>query len=244
MSRREEGSVTIDKSRRFTDKEVALVLRKASELEEAEGTGPGGGLSLLDLEQIAAEVGISREVLNRAVAALDNKAGGNPFARGQLVHQVIRAVDGELSENSVSELIQHVDGTSDQVGVVSEALGSIQWTARDRFRTYQVSIKPSEGETRIRVIERATARLRTFVATVPTMMGAALVAGSIGGFDPSSGMVAILTAMGAVAGAVVGRVLWRQVSSGSEARVKQLAADLTRQAEAAIESGKPEEPPP
>jgi hypothetical protein len=230
MSRREEGSVTIDKSRRFTDKEVALVLRKASELEEAEGIGPGGGLSLLDLEQIAAEVGISREVLNRAVAALDNKAGGNPFARGQLVHQVIRAVEGELSEKSVSELIQHVDGTSDQVGVVSEALGSIQWTARDRFRTYQVSIKPSG--------------LRTLVATVPTMMGAALVAGSIGGFDPSSGMVAILTAMGAVAGAVVGRVLWRQVSSGSEARVKQLAADLTRQAEAAIESGKLEEPPP
>ncbi len=222
--------MTIDKSRRFTDKEVALVLRKASELEEAEGIGPGGGLSLLDLEQIAAEVGISREVLNRAVAALDNKAGGNPFARGQLVHQVIRAVEGELSEKSVSELIQHVDGTSDQVGVVSEALGSIQWTARDRFRTYQVSIKPSG--------------LRTLVATVPTMMGAALVAGSIGGFDPSSGMVAILTAMGAVAGAVVGRVLWRQVSSGSEARVKQLAADLTRQAEAAIESGKLEEPPP
>lgn len=235
--------MTVDRSRRFTDKEVALVLRKASDLEEAEGTGPGGGLSLQDLQQIATEVGISREVLDRAVAALDSKAGGNPFARGQLVHQVIRAVEGELSEKAVSELIQHVDGTSDQVGVVSEALGSIQWTARDRFRTTQVSIKPSEGETRIRVIERATTRLRTFVAAAPTMVGAALVAGTIGQFDPSSLAVAFFSALGASAGALVGRFLWRHVSSASEARVKQLAADLTRQAEAAIESGKPEEPP-
>ena len=235
--------MTTDKSRRFTDREVALVLRKASELEESVGTGEGGGLSLADLEQIATEVGISREVLDRAVAALDSKTGGNPFARGQLVQQVIRAVEGELSEKAVSELIQHVDGASDQVGVVSEALGSIQWTARDRFRTTQVSISPSEGETRIRVIERATARLRTFVSAAPTMMGSALAVVSIGGLDPSSGMAALVAAVGAVAGAVVGRVLWRQVSSGSEARVKQLAADLARQAEAAIESGNPEGPP-
>lgn len=117
--------MTIDKTRRFTDREVALVLRKASEMEEAEGTGEGAGLSLGDLEQIAAEVGIFRDVLARAVATLDARAGGNPFARGQLVHQVIRAVEGELSEEGVAELIQHVDGTSDQVGVVTEALGSV-----------------------------------------------------------------------------------------------------------------------
>ncbi|MFC1660302.1 hypothetical protein ACFL3S_02400 [Gemmatimonadota bacterium] len=118
----------------------------------------------------------SRRFTDREVAELDARAGGNPFARGQLVHQAIRAVEGELSQEAVAELLQYVDGTSDQVGVVSEALGSIQWTAQDRFRTTQVSITPSKGETKRRVIERATTRLRNLVQAIPTMTCAALVA--------------------------------------------------------------------
>jgi hypothetical protein len=223
-----------DQTRRFTDREVALVLRKASEMEEAEGTVGGGGLSLADLEEIGAEVGISARALQRAVADLDAKAGGNPFAKGQLVNQAIRAVDGDLTEEAVAELIRHVDGTSDQVGVVTEALGSVQWTAQDRLRTTQVSITPSESETRIRVVERATARLRRLVSVVPVMTGSALVAGTIGQFDPTSGMVALFTAMGGALGAVVGRILWSKISKASRARVKQVAAELALNAEHAI----------
>jgi hypothetical protein len=62
----EEKKVTTDRSRRFTDREVALVLKKASELEEVEGTGSGGGLTLDDLEQIASEVGISPALIKKA----------------------------------------------------------------------------------------------------------------------------------------------------------------------------------
>jgi hypothetical protein len=233
--------VTSDKSRRFTDREVALILRKASELDEAEGTGSGGGLTLKELEGIAAEVGMSSTVVNRAVAELEARAGGNPFARGQLVHQTIRAVEGELDQEAVAELLQHLDGTSDQVGVVTEALGSIQWTAQERFRTTQVSVTPSKGETRVRVIERATTRLRNLVQAAPTMTAAALVAGTIGQFDPSSGMVAFLTALGAAGGAVVGRLLWGHISSARKERVNRLAAELTREAEAALQKSKPED---
>lgn len=221
----------VDRSRRFSDREVALVLKKASELEESEGSGVGGGLRLEDLQEIAAEVGISPGVLDRAVSELDARTGGNPFAKGQLVHQAVRAVEGELGEEGVSELIRHVDGTSDYVGVVTEALGSVQWTAQSRFRSLQVSITPGKEETKLRVIERATARLRLLGQAVPTMTCSALVAGSVGQFGPSSGVVALFTAMGGLVGAMIGRALWGHLSGQSRGRVDELAGELTRAAE-------------
>jgi len=51
--------VSSDGSRRFTDREVATLLRKASEIEESEGSPGSGGLSMDDLQEIAREVGIA-----------------------------------------------------------------------------------------------------------------------------------------------------------------------------------------
>jgi hypothetical protein len=222
--------MTTDGSRRFTDREVALILRNASELEESMGEGGGGGLSMAELEQIAAEVGISRALIRKAVAQMDTRGWGGFPSSAPMVHQVIRAVEGELDAEAVARLMEHVDGSSDRVGVVTEAVGMTQWTARDRFRTTQVSITPSKGETRLRVVERATARLRRLVHVVPTMTGAALIAGTIGQFDPGSGMVAAVTAVGAAVGATVGHAVWRRLSSASKARVEKLAAELTQAA--------------
>ncbi len=234
-----------DESRRFTDREVALVLRKASELEESEGSGGGGGLTQKELEQIATEVGISTTLVQRAISDLDARVGKNPFAPGQLTHQAIRAVPGELDQESVARLIHHVDGSSDQVGVVTEALGSTQWTASDRFRTTQVSITPSKGETRVRVVERATNRLRRLIQAVPTMTGAALMAGTVGAMNPSSLEVAGLSALGAALGAIVGRVGWSYVSAQRAVRVERLATELTREAgEAARRQGGTDTPTP
>jgi hypothetical protein len=233
-AREEERPVTLDKSRRFTDQEVALVLRKASELDETETAGDGGGLSLHDLEQIAAEVGIDPSAVHRAVAHLDARPMANPFARGQLVRQAVRAVEGELSRESIAGLIQRVDASSDQVGVVTEALGVVRWTAQDRFRTTQVAVSPSKGETRIRVIERVTARFRRLATAVPTMTASAIAAMFAGQLGPGLGTVIGVTALGGALGALIGRLLWTHLSSESQARVNRLASELTRDADAEL----------
>jgi len=63
-------------SRRFTDREVAPVLRSATELDDQDGSadGSGVGLSLEELREIAREVGISRPAIDRAVDGLDTLA--------------------------------------------------------------------------------------------------------------------------------------------------------------------------
>jgi hypothetical protein len=223
--------MTPEGGRRFTDKEVALVLRKASELHDRDGEGGGSGLSLRDLEEIAAEVGISRDAVGRAVAHLDSRVGRrNPLAGGPLTHRAIKALPGELDEAGMARLIRHVDSSSDGVGSVTEALGATRWTSTDRFRTLQVSLTPERGQTTVQVVERATARLRRLVHLVPASLGAALTAGSIGALNPSSGAVAALIAAGFAVGGVLGRLGWSWLSKQSEERVERLASHLAREA--------------
>jgi hypothetical protein len=47
-----------------------MVLRKASEIEESEGSSGSGGLSMDDLQEIAREVGIAPEAIAKAVERL------------------------------------------------------------------------------------------------------------------------------------------------------------------------------
>ena len=223
--------MSTDGSRRFTDREVALVLRKASELEERAGAGGGTGLSMQELEQIATEVGISPTLIRKAVQDMDARGERSFLAGGPLAHQSIRGVPGELDQQGVARLVEIVEGTSDHVGVVTEALGGTQWTASDRFRTTQVTITPSDGETRVRVVERATARLRVVAHLVPAWAGFAVVTASVGALDLSSQMIAAAMGVGLAAGGTVGRLIWSHLSRKSSERVDRLASDLSRAAE-------------
>ena len=45
-----------------------MVLRRASEIEERDGSAGSGGLSLDDLQEIAREVGIAPDAISKAVA--------------------------------------------------------------------------------------------------------------------------------------------------------------------------------
>jgi hypothetical protein len=59
--------------RRYGDKEVGLILRRATEFQRQEpaSAAEGGGLTLAELEEIAAEAGIDPRHLRRAASELD-----------------------------------------------------------------------------------------------------------------------------------------------------------------------------
>lgn len=221
-----------DGSRRFTDREVALVLKRASEIDEisdARSDGPGG-LSLDDLGQIAAEVGISPAALSEAVAALDRRgAGGGAFEGAPLVRRAVHAVPGEVDESGVAELIRQVDASAEGAGSVTEALGSVRWSASDRFVGTQVTITPKDGQTTIEVTEKTPARLRRVVHFVPMawgMIGALPLIESTPGLLPSLA----LGGLGLVAGGLLGRAAFTLLSRSSERRVRGLAAALAESA--------------
>ncbi|MDH3271475.1 MAG: hypothetical protein OEN56_09100 [Gemmatimonadota bacterium] len=220
-----------ERTRRFTDREVALVLKRATELDESDGAGAAGGLSLEDLNEIAREVGIAPAAIERAVASLDRGARIAPSLAGApTVRKAAQAVPGELDQEGVARLMTVVDERTDTTGAITEALGSVRWTGQDRFKSTRVSVTPRNGETTIEVVEKAEPKMRRIFQLLPTAWGPMIAAPFIGALQlPVAGSLALIAAS-MIAGFAVGRGVWSLVSSASGRRVHRLAAELADEA--------------
>ncbi len=228
----------VDPSRRFTDREVAIVLRRASEIDDAEGSGAVGGLTLDDLEEIAREVGISPTAIERAVSALDHgREPGPGWAGAPLVRKAVHAVPGELTREAMAGLVRVVDERTDTTGTISEALGSVRWTSSDRLKSSLVSLTVGSGETRIQVVEKAVPRVRRVFHLLPAAWAVMIAAPLIGGAGLGAAATAAAVAGSLVAGAAVGRGAWTLVSGLSARRVERLGSALAVEARQATERG-------
>lgn len=225
-----------DHSKRFTDREVALILKNAADLDEVRGSGPAKGLSRADLEEIAAEVGISLDSIGQAIDMVGAEAPPTQrLAFAPRIHSEVHGVEGELDEAELSRLMHVIDERAPMPGSVSEALGSVRWTGADRFRSMQVAITPRNGETSIQVTEKAAGRLARVIHLMPGAFGLMFASS----FGASAGLSSTLTVGLTVAcllgGLTVGRAVWNRVSRKSQERVRNLAAALTQEAREAVD---------
>jgi len=227
-----------ENSRRFTDREVAMVLHKASEIDEAQGDGSGSGLSLDDLTEIAKEVGISSAAIHRAVAGLDRRRPVSPTLAGApLIRKAVHAIPGELNEQAIARLVRLVDERADGAGTISEALGSVRWTSSDRFKSTRISITPGGGETSIEVVEKVVPRMRRIMHLVPAAWASMFVGSFVAASQlPPGGSVAA-AAIGLAVGVAVGRAAWNLFSAQSGRRVQRLAEELATEAHESSKKG-------
>lgn len=218
--------------RRYDDRDVARILRRAGEIgdrERAEVTARG--LTLRELEGIAQEVGLDVGRIRRA--ALELEQGRRLPAAASLgsspSQSAVRAVEGFLPEPSIRELIRFVDEHVDTPGIVTEALGGVRWTARDRWLSTQVAVGPSGEGTVIKVHERIDSRVPVLLHVVPTAWGAML-----GIAVAASAAVAALPAAAIVAGCglvgtAAGRGVWEILADRSRRRVDALVGRLAEE---------------
>lgn len=220
-----------DGHRRFTDREVALVLQRATELDDGDSATPAGatssrGLSLGDLTEIAREVGISPKAIERAVATLDGRGRVGPSLVGApLARKAVRAVPAELDRDAIARVMAVVDDRTDSTGAITEALGSVRWTGRDRFKSTRVSVTPKDGETVIEVVEKAEPKMRRVIHLLPPAW-ALMIAGPFAAAYASMPMTIILAVLSVAVGLGIGRGVWSLVSAASERRVQRLAEEL------------------
>ncbi len=226
-------------SRRYTDREVALVLRRATELDELDGAAgeAGSGLSLADLRQIAGEVGVSAGALERALATLDRPDSlSSHLAGAPAVRKAVHVVDGELDREGIAALVATVDEHADGTGAVTEALGSVRWTARDRLKSTRVSITPRRGTTAIEVVEKAEPRLRRIFHALPAAWGVTLAGVGLAAAPAGPLGSVVVAVLAAAVGAGVGRGVWALLSTASDQRVHRLAERLASEAAEAAEA--------
>ena len=222
--------------RRFTDREIGLILGRAVELEESSPSAglPGGrGLTLAELQDIAKEAGIDPGMVGRAVTELEGRRGLEPPSiwGPAAVRREVRTVPGEMSREAVGELFRVVDQEVEAQGTVVEALGGVRWTSNTRFLSTQVSVEPSGEDTLLRVEERYSEMVRGPLHGVPASWG--LILGLGVGFDVLNfalPLLIVLSAIMAMVGWGVGDLVWRGISAGSRKRVRALTNDLSTEA--------------
>ena len=232
--------VNIMSDRRFTDREVALVLRRAAELDKASpGGGTGRGLSVADLQEIAAEVGIEPSLVTRAVEEMESRGSLEPLALlgPPAVRREIHAVPAELTREQLKELIRIMDRDIPAQGTVTEALDSVRWTSSNWTKGILVAVELAKGETILRVEEGYAAHIRQICHFIPMSYG--LFGGLITPLELGLGSVAIVAGavLGTAVGYGVGDGIWRAISAGSARRVRSLAAKLADEARRLLPSG-------
>ena len=150
-------------SRRFNEKEVADIIKRASELQQLESTAESTtGMSLAELEQVAREAGLDPELVRRAATDLDTRVSDQqPSAFiGAPTNLVLeRTIDGEVPVDEYETIVLEIQRELGGVGQASTLGRSLVWTMqgagrrRASTRTVQVTVTPRNGRTTIRMEE-------------------------------------------------------------------------------------------
>ena len=127
------------RDRRFNEEEVALIIKRATELQQTEHIeeDPARALSLTDVEQIAREAGIDPKLIRRAALGLDQPSTTvrpSPWIGSPTRIVFERVVDGEIPIEEFEPLIAEVRRTFGDNGLPSVLGRSLAWSSSGAAR--------------------------------------------------------------------------------------------------------------
>jgi len=150
-------------TRRFDEREVALIIQRAGELQQKSATAADrGGMSLQELEQIAHEAGLDPAMVRRAALELDDQrsATSSRLAGAPLRILLERTFPGEISTDDFEGLVAEIRRSMADTGLVSTLGRSVTWspspTGAGRggsARRLGVTISLRDGQTILRIEE-------------------------------------------------------------------------------------------
>ena len=214
--------------RRYSDREMALILKRAAELQEQ---GPSTGTreqshTLSELEQIGSEVGIDPRYVVEAASAVDAEPTTKraPVLGAPTTYRISRFVEGEVPEAEFGELLDAIRQVTGRHGEVSRVLGSLEWKASGpRGETY-VSITPRQGKTAMRIGGQYGIGAGLAYGVVGTIGAALLI-----GMSVSTGSAMDLGTLAAVGvgSYLAARTTWQVVAARTERRLRKILEEVT-----------------
>jgi serine/threonine protein kinase len=251
--RAEQGAV-----RRYRDSEVEEIVRRAAEEQAAHPTDEG--MSLRTVQQIADDVGISAERVERAARKLEVRQATQPpttsspgafWLGSPTVIEWERVVDGEVNASAYDDIVAEVQATLATEGQVDTRGRSLTWRTvkpvLGKRRAVQVRVTPRGGQTRIQVQERLG-------ELAVTLYSGILIGGGVGGVATilgvglgvpigHPGVVSLFAAGWAGGFYALTRAIYRAVARTKRAdlgrlsdRIAEIAAESTRDR---LEDGRP-----
>ena len=147
----------IQPTRQYTEREVRLILKTAVELQQQRADRASelaGGMSLVELEQVAVEAGLDPAYVRRAAAQLN--AVGPPAEQSVFLggpsHIVIeRVVDVAIDPSRFDQLLDVVRAVTHEVGEVSTVGRQFGWKGRMDGAKTEANVSAGDQRSTIRI---------------------------------------------------------------------------------------------
>lgn len=245
--------------RRYSEKEFGLILRRATELQRAEPAAPDpAGLTLTELEEIAAEAGIDPALLRRAaneLHILEPPTLGARMAGAPVAIRIERVVEGEFPRERLEELVPVMQAATAGQGTASAVGRTLTWSSRTESNTsaQQVLVTVRDGQTLIRVEESFGGLAGGLFGGIVGGVGGGVGVGMGGALAGALGSVALAVAfpVAVIAGSyALARSIFKAQVQRRQAQAHSLVDRLAERVQGAVRgeaawiSGGPEAIPP
>lgn len=202
--------------RLYTDREFALILRRATVLQ-AQGDEPRHALS--ELQDVASQVGIPADLVARAAEELPLRADRGTMMGPPPSIYATAIVPATLRPASYPDLLAVIRRNVRDPGQVRELSSGLEWTRNTGYSTLTVAVSSTPDGVRLRV-EGEHAGNRTMIFLIPmvvTGVAALIVAGV------SSWTAGAIVGAGGIATSFVGaRALWNRFAHRAGETVRNL----------------------
>lgn len=208
---------------RYTDRDTALILKRAATLQSQDDEPKH---SLRDIEAIASEVGIPADLIARAAAELASGTSNSPWLGPPTSYYATSTVPGSLPRDAHADLVALVRRTVGDPGRVTPLGEGFEWQRNTGYSTLTVAISERGAGTTVRV-EGEHEGNRSITYIVPTV-----AAGTIGLFvgGESSWLAGIAVGLSGIGAAWIGaRMLWTRIARRAEDRVRSLHDALVKE---------------
>lgn len=214
--------------RKFSDREVREILKKAVEKAPSRALAKGEGISLADLKSIGEEVGIDPDRVEDAARAVALSGAKNSFflLGFPRILNFARKVKGELDPADMPEVLALIRGTMGQQGEANEILGSLEWSGKGETGERYVTLSSREGTTSITSSSNLTQL--AVVSFLPAGLIGLIISiiGFVSSADAGNPPVMILSLLILPALFTVIRTLLKKFSVSEAARLQRVVDDL------------------
>ncbi|MDH3270563.1 MAG: hypothetical protein OEN56_04480 [Gemmatimonadota bacterium] len=232
-------------ARVYADEEIGKILKRATELQHREPSAPAAGVTLAELEEIAAEAGIDPTYLRRAAMEVDagtsdptvwTKVAGDELV---LVREI--TLPGEFGVTGFERIVAAIQAASSEHGQPSLMGRTLTWRAEtaSKTRTIQIVVSSRDGKTNIRAEENLMQMASGLFGGITAGAGIGVGMGfglPIGLNVLGSVLFAVAAPVGTVALSYIAtRAIYRSIVEGRRRGMNKLFEAIVTEAKASID---------
>ena len=222
------------REREFTDQEMALILKRAAELQER-SDGRGASRSLGEITEIAAEVGIDRAFVDEAVAELSQPLVSAGWLGAPTRFHEERPIPGVVTPDEIRALVDRVRAELGLHGEIQQVFDGVEWRARAALGATILTIGPRGRNTRIALTTERAEQAGVVLAAslgVGSLCALGGVAIALNVTHEALAASVIVAASGLFGTLASLRAMWRGVATRWRHRTRAIVADLAERASA------------